>query len=242
MEDFEWSPDSTRLALVLKDPDPRDVAGKEKDKKTVPPLVIDRFQFKQDKIGYLDKRFSHLAVLDVASRKISVLTSGAHDDVLPAWSPDGRRLAFVTKRGDDPDRTDLWAVYLIGAEAGSAEQALTRSSVDECNPDWESAPAWSPDGRWIAYVHGGDPKLIEYASGSLAVVSADGSQGRVLTAGLDRNVTRPKWSPDGKGILTLVEDDGDQHLLRVALDGAPWRRWWAGTWSSPPSPCPVMAG
>src|SRR5271169_3908954 len=61
--DFEWSPDSTRLVLVLQDPKPEDAeAEKDKDKpapakpKTQPPYVIDRLQFKEDTVGYLDNR------------------------------------------------------------------------------------------------------------------------------------------------------------------------------------------
>src|SRR2546423_12071853 len=41
---------------------------------------------------------------------------------------------------------------------------LFRSHEGEPHPDWDSAPAWSPDGKWIAYIHGGDPKKIEYRS------------------------------------------------------------------------------
>nr|QQZ48756.1 PD40 domain-containing protein [Phenylobacterium glaciei] len=43
-------------------------------------------------------------------------------------------------------------------------------------PDWESNPAWSPDGKSIAYLQGGPPKLIGYGVRHLAVVSADGGR------------------------------------------------------------------
>ena len=75
--DFEWSPDSTRLVLVLKDPKPEDAeAAKEKDKtppkpKTQPPYVIDRLQFKQDTVGYLDNRRSHLYVFNVEKKSVN---------------------------------------------------------------------------------------------------------------------------------------------------------------------------
>src|SRR5450432_3150594 len=125
VDDFAWSPDSKRIVLVIHDPDPREPEAKEKEKKTVPPLVIDRLQFKRDIEGYLTNRYSHLKLLELATRKFSPLTSGPHDDVLPAWSPNGSEIAFVTKRGDDADRNENWDVYVIAAQPGAKERQLT---------------------------------------------------------------------------------------------------------------------
>jgi dipeptidyl aminopeptidase/acylaminoacyl peptidase len=218
VEDFAWSPDSKRIVLVVHDPDLREAEKKEKEKKTVPPLVIDRFFFKKDIDGYLTDRYSHLQLLDLTSRKTEPLTAGHHDDVLPAWSPNGDEIAFVTKRGDDPDRTENWDVYVIAAHSGAKERQLTTSPEADPHPDWESAPAWSPDGKWIAYIHGGDPKKIEYAIHTLAVIPAAGGAAKVLTANLDRNVVEPHWSPDGKSVFVIIEDDGAENLARVSVD------------------------
>ena len=219
VEDFAWSPDSKRLVLVVHDPDPRDPDGHEKDKKTVPPIVIDRYQFKQDMEGYLTDRYRHLRLLDLGTRKIENLTDGKHDDVLPSWSPDGQEIAFVTKRGADPDRSENWDVYVIAAQIGAKERQLTTSPENDGNPDAECAPAWSPDGQFIAYLHGADPKKIEYGDTSLAVILAKGGEARVLAPALDRNVIQPHWSADGKTLCMLVEDDGAQMIERVALEG-----------------------
>ena len=219
VEDFAWSPDSKRVALVVHDPDPREPEKKEKEKKTVPPIVIDRLFFKKDGDGYLTQRYSHLQLLELATRKIEPLTSGAHDEVLPAWSPDGKEIAFVTRRGDDPDRTNNWDVYLIEAQPGAKERQLTTSPEADPHPDWDSAPAWSPDGKFIAYIHGGDPKKIEYAVHSLAVIPAAGGSAKVLTEKLDRNVDQPRWTSDGKSVLALIEDDGTRYLARIPANG-----------------------
>jgi dipeptidyl aminopeptidase/acylaminoacyl peptidase len=220
VEDFAWSPDSKRIVLVVHDLDPREPDKKEKEeKKTVPPLVINRFHFKQDIDGYLTDRWSHLQLLDVGSRKIDILTSGKHDEFLPAWSPDGNEIAYVTKRGDDPDRTENWDVWVIGAQPGGKERQLTTSPEADPDPDWESAPAWSPDGKTIAYIHGGDPKKIEYAVHTLAIVPAAGGEAKVLTQNLDRNVEQPHWSPDGKSVFVVLEDDGAQTLVRIPISG-----------------------
>jgi dipeptidyl aminopeptidase/acylaminoacyl peptidase len=219
VDDFAWAPDSKRLVLVVQDPDPRDPETKEKEKKTVPPIVIDRYQFKADIAGYLTNHWSHLKLLDLATRQLAALTSGEHADVLPAWSPDGKQIAFVTKRGDDPDRTENWDVYLIEPKPGAKEKQLTTSPEADAHPDWESAPAWSPDGKTIAYIHGGDPKKIEYAVHSLATIPASGGEAKILTTALDRNLLQPHWAPDGRSIFAVLEDDGSETLVRVAAEG-----------------------
>ena len=215
--DFAWAPDSKRIVVVVHDPDLREPEKKAKEKKTVPPIVIDRFQFKQDIDGYLTNRYSHLQLLDLTSRKLQPLTSGKHDDVLPAWSPDGNEIAFVTKRGDDADRSENWDVWLIGAQPDAKERQLTTSPEADAQPYWESAPAWSPDGKTIAYIHGGDPKKIEYAVHSLAIIPASGGEAKVLTQDLDRNVLQPHWSADGNSIFCVLENDGAETLVRVPM-------------------------
>ena len=75
-------------------------AEKEGQEKKAPrPIVIDRFYFKDDKSGYLDGKRQHLFLFDLASRKAECLTPGNYHESLPAWSPDGSSIAFVSKRG-----------------------------------------------------------------------------------------------------------------------------------------------
>src|SRR5512139_2558446 len=90
VDEYEWSPDGRRLVLVVSDPDPADEPEKMEGwkRKTKPPIVIDRYHFKQDREGYLRGVYSHLYVLDVATRKAEQITAGAQDDTQPAWSPD----------------------------------------------------------------------------------------------------------------------------------------------------------
>jgi Tol biopolymer transport system component len=182
--------------------------------KTPAPIVIDRFQFKQDDAGYLGKLRRHLYLLDVESGKTTLLTPGDYDELLPAWSPDGRSLAFVSKRRPDADRDNNWDLYVIEAVVGAAPRQLTTFEGPDDDPDAESRPAWSPDGRSIAYLQGGLPKLIYYAVQRLAVVPASGGAPRILTASLDRNVASPAWSADGSSIVFLLEDDRAVALAR----------------------------
>jgi dipeptidyl aminopeptidase/acylaminoacyl peptidase len=96
-------------------------------------------------------------------------------------------------------------------------------------PDWGSRPpAWSPDGKYIAYVQGGPLQLIYYAGQKLAVIPAAGGTPRMLTGALDRNVLSPAWSSDGKSIQFLLEDDRVFHLARVPSAGGKIDRLLAG--------------
>src|ERR1700712_1351093 len=72
--DFAWSPDGKRLALIVADEDKSDTGD---DKKTKPPIVIDRFAFMQDINGYQTALRDPLYVFDIASRKADLLTPGA---------------------------------------------------------------------------------------------------------------------------------------------------------------------
>src|SRR4029453_19396009 len=105
--DYAWSPDGARIALVVQDPDPLVAAAeaerekaKEGPAKTPKPIVIDRYYFKADVNGYLRAERSHLYLFDVASKKTEALTSGRFDEESPAWSPDGKQIAFIRRHGD----------------------------------------------------------------------------------------------------------------------------------------------
>jgi dipeptidyl aminopeptidase/acylaminoacyl peptidase len=218
--DYAWSPDSKRIAIIASDPDPDE--KKDDDHTPQKPIVIDRFYFMEDVSGYLRHLRDHLYVMDVASRKIDQVTNGDFDDSLPAWSPDGKSIAFVSKRVKDGDRSDDWNIFVVAAQKGAQPRQLTTYTGDDNAPgrfDTGSYPAWSPDGKWIAYWQGGDPKLIEYATNKLAVVPAGGGTARILTPSLDRNIGNVSWSDDSKSILFSVEDDRTEYLARIAIGG-----------------------
>ena len=211
--DYDWSPDGKRLALVVED-DPLPGSDNDGDEKALPPIVIDRYYFKEDETGYLGARQKHLYVLDLASHEVDALTSGRFSEGYPSWSPNGEQIAFMSKRGADPDRNNGFGLYVMPATPGAPARQVATFIGESGDSEWMSGPVWSPSGRDIAYIAASDEKLIWYAQHRLTVVSAAGGTPRTISQSLDRNVLAPQWSPDGRSIYALIEDDRNQHLAR----------------------------
>jgi dipeptidyl aminopeptidase/acylaminoacyl peptidase len=214
--EFAWSPDSKRLVLAADDPDLDEEPEKKEGwkRKTKPPIVIDRYHFKEDRDGYLGAQRSHLYLFTLETRAVETLTSGVYDEKSPSWSPDGQAIAFVSDRSPDPDRAGNTDIWVIDAKAGSPPRRLTTFD----GPD-EGRPRWSPDGRFIAYLQGDEPRFYAYNLNKLAVVPAAGGAPRVLTVSLDRAAVSPEWSADGRSLYLVVEDDRTQHVARVPAAG-----------------------
>ncbi|HTQ80543.1 MAG TPA: S9 family peptidase, partial [Thermoanaerobaculia bacterium] len=230
VQELAWSPDGKRLALVVGDIDPDDpdtaddspaaTAAKDKEKKDEPakapkPIVIRRRQFKRDTEGYLREVRNHLYVFDVATKASEQITSGPYDETSPVWSPDGQQIAFVSNRTADPDANQNTDIFVVAAKAGAAPRDVSAAMQGS-----DEGPTWSPDGKQIAFVAGGDPKDMWYGPSAIAVVAVgavDSGAPRLLTRELDRNVREPRFTPDGKAILFLVEEGGNSHLARVPV-------------------------
>jgi len=213
IDDFVWSPDGKRLAFIARDPERPFGAKKPKQP---PPIVTERYQFREDGVGYLDRRRNHLYVFDIASGRTDVLTPGTHDEQLPAWSPDGKLLAYVTKRGVDPDRHLNFDIYVVEPKAGAKERQLTTFPGSDLDPYWETRPTWSPDSTQIAYLRSGEDKWIYYPPWQLAIVDLATGHERI-PAQIDRCFTKPRWSPDGKSVYALVEQSLVTWLSRIDL-------------------------
>lgn len=122
----------------------------------------------------------------------------------PAWSPDGRTIAFASKRSGTFD------LYAMNAD-GSGTRRLTSTKDDD------GQPTWSPDGERIAFTRG--------SSGRIYVMGADGSGVRRLT-GEEVDEAEPAWSPDGRLIAYSRKAPGSsvRELWLVGPDGSQGRR------------------
>jgi len=214
VNDFVWAPTGQQIAFVAEDEEPaagKDSRGKDKPK---PPIVTTRYQFKEDGRDYLTTRRRHLHLIDIESGDVTLLTPGDYDEWLPSWSPDGKQIAFVSKRQGDPDRNMNFDVFVMAPEVGAQARRISTFEGTDVDPYWESRPEWSPDSRKLVWLQSGEDKWIYYVPWQMVV--ADLATGKLSSpARIDRSFYKPRWSADGRHLYALVEQNRTTWLAHI---------------------------
>ena len=205
--DYAWSPDSRSLVVSM--------SAKEAAPKVPGPIVIDRLRFKQDRVGYLTAADrAQLYLVDVTTRELTPLTADKRfDDTSPAWSPDGKTIAFFSTRNSDPDRSGKLELYLIDPSSRGEPRKLGEFFAPN-----KPALVWTPDATRLIYTSGLEPRLYAYIQDRLNVVTVADGKTRPLTEKLDRAVSYPVLSADGNSVHVIVEDDRSELPVSVNLD------------------------
>ena len=139
-------------------------------------------------------------VMDVDGKNQHRLTNNRHEDWSPVWSPDGKRIVFVSDRDGHPDIIPGWftyEIYVMDADGGN-QQNLTN------NPNDDKFPSWSPDGKQIVF----QSDRVDFRNPEIYVMDADGGNPQGLTENLKIELF-PVWSPDGERIAFASDRKGD---------------------------------
>ena len=180
-----WSPDGAKIAFVSA----RDHGGRLGVALNVSTLE-----------QYLNAKFGDIFLIPALGGAAVKL---AEDGYYPSWSPDGKRIVFMSNR---EGTLSLWT---ISAEGGTPTRLTKDGSIDY-------QPSWSPDGKWIAYGSGSQRAF------NLRVIAAGGGAPKELTTQFGY-VTRPAWSADAKTIFFSGEQGGILNAWALPFDAGAGR-------------------
>ncbi len=215
---IQWSPDGQWIAFTmavpaksssLVQPPGRPAGAKWED----PPVYIDKLQYRFDGAGYLKDQFTHIFLLSADGGYPRQLTTGDYNHGGAfSWTPDSRAIIFSANRRDDaeyqPRNSEIYEVEVASASI--------KVLSDREGPD--GSPVVSPDGKLIAYL-GFDDRYQGYQVTRLYVMDRDGSNPRMISGSLDRDVNNIHWAADNRGLYFQFTDQGKIKVAHISLTG-----------------------
>ncbi len=170
-------------------------------------VVVDaqaRIAFESDRDGHIinDSFAYEIYVMDNDGGNQRNLTNNPADDKDPSWSPDGKRIVFMSNRDGHAKHGWLTSdIYVMDNDGGNLQRLTNNDRFDE-------SPSWSPNGKRIAFV----------GNRTIYVMDADGGNQQRLTE--NRTIDEsPSWSPDGKYIVFMSTRVGNTEIYVMDNDG-----------------------
>jgi acylaminoacyl-peptidase len=215
---ISWSPDGRQIAFtMLVDASPAKIAdapAKPEGAEWAPPVkIIDKLPYRGDGVGYLEPGFSQVFVIPADGGTPRQLTSGDFDhEGTITWSPDGKKIVVSANRVDNPieqpAESELWSVNVASGEMKQLTQRV--------GPD--IAPAFSPDGKLIAY-RGYDDRKMGYHNASVYVMNVAEGSSRNVSGDFDRSIDAVAWAGSSNQLYVQYDDRGRTLIASLALNG-----------------------
>ena len=224
--DLSWAPDSTRLVYSA-DVNPESEHTAAGNASLPQVRIASRIKYRYDGLGWRGDAHFHLFVLSVSSGDSIQITDGDWDDVLPAWSPQGDRIAFVSSRREDRDISSRSEAYVVSANGLSGQEPVCWSQGLET----VGALSWSPDGRQL--LAAGSPEahglglwqswLYVLEPGRAPQCLTDDSIRPCLGMPAISPTPEMRWLSDGR-IVFLGESRGESYIMETTASGGETRR------------------
>ncbi len=161
----------------------------------VTPSPRGLFIFSMNEAGH-----AHLFIYSPLSLSLTRLTADPWDDITPALSPDGRQVAFTSRRNG------CWDLYLLDLTSGDTSRLSD-------TPEYDASPSWSPDSQWLVYE--------SYVNDNLEIFirsATDPSQAPIRLTENPAADHSPAWSPKGRQIAFVSDRSGEDEIWIADLD------------------------
>ena len=195
-----WSPDGKTIALLFT----------ENAERAAGPLVAEKAQTGVIKEAVTEQR---LTLVDVATGKLRQISPPDMYVYEYDWSPDGKRFVTTAAHGNGDNNWYIAQIYTIPA-AGGEMKSIYKPPVDS----QIAVPAWSPDGKSVAFISGimSDEPAV---GGDIFIVPAQGGEAKNITPGMKASASWLTWTAGGAKVLFGEEVDGESGIATVDLAG-----------------------
>ncbi len=235
---LQWIPDGKRLLFCLRYADSHFIRDEKKKKEQPVYRHITRLFYRLDGVGFLPKDKFQIYTLDIEYGKLTKITKGNRDNMMPCVCPDGKSVVYISNRTRNEDLNSLRIDLFIRPLSGGKEKRIP-------TPDGPVyVPRVSPDGRTVAYLGHTNPKDAWGVTNTHVWKVGINGRPRAIDLmpkfdrmAMDQSITdtgevgeisAPSWSADGKRIFFLSSDDGVTNLFSVPAKGGRPTRLFAG--------------